>query len=689
MGIDKYINVLAKQKDVVLIIVFALILMMIILPLPPFMMDVLITMNLSASILIILISVQSHNPTQFSTFPSLLLVTTLFRLAISISTTRLILLEGDAGAIVSTFGEVVVGGNLVVGLVIFLIITVVQFLVITKGADRVAEVGARFTLDGMPGKQMSVDADVRAGNIDQVDAREARQNLDREAKLFGAMDGAMKFVKGDAIASIVIAAINFLGGITIGMAQRGLSFSDSLHHYSLLTVGDGLVAQIPALLISMAAGNLVTRVASPKGMDLGTEIGQQMLANSRTIIIAGLLISLFGFIPGFPTLVFMIIGSVLSGGVMLTAKRQMDVNKATENDWLLKQKSLEQQWADFELRSGLKETFKIRLPKTVTSIDVSFFCNMIDIIRNTLETEYGMPFSYWKFEIHEEDNDTYQIFIGQELMATGQLKMDTVFVKANPSYLSILDIPCVTSFGIREGAFIDQSYINKLDEENIKYWSPIEQFFVHVQTTIGLNLDALATVQNVSNLLNTIKPSNSVLVNDLSESLSNNKIGDILRLLLRERIPVTHNVRILEAILHWSQSQTDPEHILQKVRVTLGEFITKRFSHDGFLPVVVAAPTVESCIREGMRETEQGRFLIVEPSISAFIAKQIKKIVGDGFIRGHHPVVITQQDVRSALHTIIHEHGVYIPVLAYQEITPETIIYPVDYLAVDSNNETI
>lgn len=251
MNPAKSIAAIARQKDVFLVVVFALVLLMVILPLPAMAMDFMITLNVSASIIIMMISLQMHSPVQFSTFPALLLVTTLFRLSISISTTRLILLEGDAGRIVETFGQVAMGGNLAVGLVTFLIITVVQFLVITKGADRVAEVGARFTLDGMPGKQMGIDADVRAGNMDQLAAKLARQNLEREAKLFGAMDGAMKFVKGDAIAGLVITAINLVGGIAIGMTQRGVGFGDALSLYALLTVGDGLVAQIPALLIPL------------------------------------------------------------------------------------------------------------------------------------------------------------------------------------------------------------------------------------------------------------------------------------------------------------------------------------------------------------------------------------------------------------------------------------------------------
>ncbi|MGL6210821.1 MAG: FHIPEP family type III secretion protein, partial [Paracoccaceae bacterium] len=313
---------LARQRDLLLIVVLMLVLLMMFLPLPSVMMDVLQAVNIASSIIILLMALQMHTATQFSTFPALLLVTTLYRLGLSIASTRLILLEADAGQIVQTFGEVAIGGNLLVGMVIFLIITIVQFIVITKGADRVAEVGARFTLDGMPGKQMSVDADVRAGNIDKIDAKLAREDLEREAKLFGAMDGAMKFVKGDAVASLIITAVNLLGGIAIGMTQLGLPFSEALTVYSVLTIGDGLVGQIPALMISVAAGTMVTRVTNPRGVDLGTEIGQQITASPKTVIYSGLAIAAFGFVPGFPTFIFLAMGGAMSGGLLLSRRLQ-------------------------------------------------------------------------------------------------------------------------------------------------------------------------------------------------------------------------------------------------------------------------------------------------------------------------------------------------------------------------------
>ena len=676
-----------RQKDVILIAVFALILMMMIVPLPTVLMDIFITLNMSAAIIIMLMALHMHSPVQFSTFPSLLLVTTLFRLAISISTTRLILLEGSAGKIVETFGKIVVGGNLVVGLVIFLIITVVQFLVITKGADRVAEVGARFTLDGMPGKQMSVDADVRAGNMDHVDARAARQTLERETKLFGSMDGAMKFVKGDATAGLIITVINLLGGVTIGMAQRGLPFGEAIQLYALMTVGDGLVSQIPALLISVAAGTMVTRVTNPQGMDLGTEIGQQVMANRRTIIIAGLVIALFGFIPGFPAAIFATFGLSLSGSVYFGIKKHAKTVESEWSDWDLMIQRLSMNWDDIKARTGADETLTVVLPRKVTSmINPQVFNNTLEDVRTSSESDFGVPMGYWRYNL-SEDLDAYEIYIKEELVASGHLDTSTVFVKANSSYLNSLGIPCIPRFGAQEGALVDVLEIPRLEQEKILYWGALEQLLMHVKKAVIEHLADFAGLQATSNLLDIVGRSNPILVADLREDITNNQISSILGMLLKERIPITSIVRILEALAKTSQIRSEPDKVLQKVRTSISEFITKRFAPEGFLPVIVTAPTLENFIREGMRETDEGSYLILEPDVSAHIAAQVKSHVTGEFHRGQDPALITQQDIRYPLYTILDRLGIYLPVLAYQEIHPDTIIYPVGFLSPEAGDD--
>lgn len=674
---------LARQKDIFLVTVFVLILLMMILPLPPFLMDVLITLNLSASIVILLMSLQLKSPVHFSTFPSLLLVTTLFRLAISIATTRLILLEGHAGEIVDTFGQVVVGGNLFVGLVIFLIITVVQFIVITKGADRVAEVGARFTLDGMPGKQMSVDADVRAGTMDQVDAKLARETLEREAKLFGAMDGAMKFVKGDAIAGLVITAINLLGGIGIGMMQLGYTFSDSLNLYALMTIGDGLVAQIPALMISVAAGTIVTRVTNPQGTDLGTEISQQMTANHRTVIIAGVVISLFGFVPGFPTTIFVMIGmSLVVTVVWGLRKADRDEQRGLRN-WDEMQRINDAVCDDAERRTGTGASVMLVLPRCMHEIDPRRFYEAFSEVIDSMTVEFGVPMGNWRFRFDEAAETAYQIIIKDDIVQQGTIWPDYIFVKANMSYIESLDIPCVSHFGAKEGCLVSRENMDQLIEEGISGWDHLDLMLMDLKRTLANNMELMIGFQSTSNLLETIARSNPTLVESLRESLTNNQISAVLKLFVQERMPITSKVRIFEAILEWAPKRPDPYEVLQQVRLAISDFVTKRFAPDGFLPAIVIAPTLEGYIRDGFRVADDQRFLILDSEISRNLAQQVRDIARDSFQRGKDPVLLAQQDVRRALFNVLQEHGIYMPVVAYQEVLPETIIYPVGFITHD------
>jgi type III secretion protein V len=676
----KHLTALANQKDLLLIVVFVMVLLMMILPLPAILMDVLITLNLSASIIILLMALQMNSPIQFSTFPSVLLVTTLFRLAISIATTRLILLEGHAGEIVETFGEVVVGGNLIVGLVIFLIITVVQFVVITKGADRVAEIGARFTLDGMPGKQMSVDADVRAGNMDRIDAKIARENLERESKLFGAMDGAMKFVKGDAIAGLVITAVNLLGGIGIGMTQFGYSFNDALNLYALMTIGDGLVAQIPALLISVSAGVIVTRVTNPQNIDLGTEISQQITANHRTVIIAGVVIGLFGFIPGFPTFIFVIIGIALIAGVLLTLRRARQEEVNSWNNWSDMQRRNDAACADSEMRTGVGPTLTLVLPTCIRATDPRRFYKDFTDICSSLSNEFGLPMGNWRYYFDEAEQTAYKIIIKSDVVTRGSIRPDCIFVKANISYMESLDIPCTVHFGAMEGVLVHESFISRLIEEKIEGWDLIDMILMDVKATIANNLALMIDLQTTSKILDSLARSNSALVEGLRENLSNNQINAVLKPFLQERMPITSAVRIFEAIHEWAPKRPDPFEVLQQVRLAISDLITDRFAPDGFMTAVVVAPTLEGYIREGFRVADDQRFLVLDSEISRNIATQVRVFARDRPQRGKDPVLLAQQDVRRAIFNVLQEHSIYMTVIAYQEILPKTVIYPIGFI---------
>lgn len=680
------LNLAARQKDLLLVAVFVTILTMIILPLPPWAMDLMITLNISASIMIILMSLQLHNPVHFSTFPSVLLVTTLFRLAISISTTRLILIEGDAGAIVETFGSVVVGGNLVVGLVIFLIITVVQFLVITKGADRVAEVGARFTLDGMPGKQMSVDADVRAGTLDHVGAKEARSLLERETKLFGAMDGAMKFVKGDAIAGLVITAINLIGGIAIGMSQLEYSFSDALGLYAILTIGDGLVAQIPALLISVSAGTMVTRVTNPKGIDLGSEIAEQVSANHRMLTIAGVVIAGFGFIPGFPTVIFLAIGLTMAGGILLYKRRTIRAEAEGRNDWQALIQKNEETLAEAFRRKGEMPTLSLILPPSVCTLPPDQFMDALTETRVSMEQVYGVPLGRWQFTFGPEGKNDFLVLYEGDVLSRIEVRPDCFFVRCNLSYLQLLDIPCVQHFGPRQGVLVHESQAPRLLEENIVHWRPITSIMMETKRVIVENLDLFLGIQPTSQLLDELARSQPSLISDLKETLTINQISSAFRLLVQEKIPLLSHRQVCEAILEWAPKRPDPQQILQQIRIAIGDRITRRFISDGFLPAVIIAPSLESLIREGFRTASEQSYLVIDSQISQKIVQQIKPLAPKSFERGRDPVIVTQQDIRRSIHNLMQEHGIYIPVVAYQELNPETVVYPMEFVTAEGHD---
>jgi len=688
-GSTGLILALTRQKDVFLLIVIVVVLLMMILPLPTFLMDVMITLNISASILIMLMALQLRNPVEFSTFPSLLLVTTLFRLAISISTTRLILLEGDAGRIVETFGEVVISGNLIVGLVIFMIITVVQFLVITKGADRVAEVGARFTLDGLPGKQMSVDADVRAGLIDQAEAKDQREVLEQETKLFGAMDGAMKFVKGDAIAGLVITVINLLGGIGIGMAQLGYSFDEALGLYALLTIGDGLVAQIPALLISVSAGTIVTRVTNPRGMDLGTEIGEQISANHRTMMLGGVVIAAFGFIPGFPTAIFLVIGTGMSGGVYVYQRRKKAEGNQPAIDWEGVIREHEDHCKDMKARFKSPDTVRLSMPSSLMSANPTSFRLGYMQVQSSMEKGAGVPMGVWRFDIDPSLGDRVEIAIGDDVVTTSRIDPDSVFVKANVSYLQALDIPCIRHCGLAEGTVVSSEHLPRLDAENLDAWTPVDLILQDVKLAILTNLDKFLGFEATSKLLGMEATTNTALVADLKEKLSVDQISAVLKLLADERVPITSRTRILEAILEWAPKRPDPFSVLQQVRIAIGDYITKRFAPDGFLPAMIVAPSLESIVREGFRRANDEQYLVIDSGIARHIVRQVRKMVPETYERGVSPVLLTQQDIRRAMHNVLHQHGVYIPVLAYQEVQPDALIYPVGFVSSEAEDSMV
>ncbi|MBU6191298.1 MAG: FHIPEP family type III secretion protein, partial [Betaproteobacteria bacterium] len=438
----------ANRNDIVLAVMIVAIIFMMILPLPTLAVDVLIGMNMTLSAVLLMVAMYLPTPLAFSSFPSVLLVTTLFRLGISIATTRLILLQGDAGSIIDTFGNFVVGGNLVVGLVVFLILTIVQFVVITKGAERVAEVAARFSLDAMPGKQMAIDGDMRAGTIDMDEAKRRRRAVEKESQLYGAMDGAMKFVKGDAIAGLIIVAVNLLGGILIGMLQRGMTAGKAMQTYSILSIGDGLISQIPALFISICAGIIVTRVQSDEGpSNVGKDIGSQIMAQPRALIIGGCIALGMGFIPGMPSFVFLMLGIPLIGmGIAMRPRRKIDekTGEITEVPALAASDAA----ARKPTRGDGTDEFVPTVPLILDvadnlkgSLKAEELNDELIKIRRALYFDLGVPFPGIQLRFNDRlEPNTYHVVLTEVPVAQGMLRADQVLVRESADKLSALGV---------------------------------------------------------------------------------------------------------------------------------------------------------------------------------------------------------------------------------------------------------
>ena len=448
-----YLHAITRRNDVLLASLLVAIVFMMILPLPTELIDVLIGVSMGIAVILLMLAIYISSAAEFFAFPAVLLLTTLFRLALSISTTRLVLLQADAGAIIDTFGNFVVAGNLVVGIVIFLIITIVQFLVITKGAERVAEVSARFSLDAMPGKQMSIDGDMRAGVIDMDEARRRREKVEKESQLYGSMDGAMKFVKGDAIAGLIIIAVNLVGGLVIGMTQRGLALEEAVQIYSILTIGDGLVAQIPALLIAMTAGVIVTRVSTEETENLASDIGQQFGAQPKALLVAAGLMVAFSLIPGFPTKTFLALAAV-TGGAGLLLLRSVSRRKADEGESRITSvltpvstEASSEAEVDAQLRGEQEITLGAPLLVDISAsvqehLDMRALNREAARVRRALYLDLGVPFPGVHVRFNENlPERVYAILLQEIPVARGDLRPGYVLYADHVRQLDVLGLP--------------------------------------------------------------------------------------------------------------------------------------------------------------------------------------------------------------------------------------------------------
>ncbi len=607
---------------------------MMIIPLPTWLLDILIASNISIAVLMLLVAMYISGGLQFASFPTVLLLTTLYRLALNVSSTRLILLQADAGEVIDAFGDFVVQGNYVVGAVVFLIITLIQFLVIAKGSERVAEVGARFTLDAMPGKQMSIDAELRTGGISQDEAKQKRQHLQRESQFYGAMDGAMKFVKGDAIAGIVITVINILGGLAIGIAMRGMSAGEALKVYGLLTIGDGLVSQIPALLISTAAGLVVTRVASEQeGGSLGSEVAKQVFGDARALSIAAVFLFALAIVPGLPAFPFLVLSTVFGVLALRLSRKPAAAGLPTDP------------FSDGEALSG-KGMVPVVVPVSV-DLGSALWALLSD------ESNGGSLLDGEVLRLR----DRCFVDLGIQVLGVRTRRRDEI----NPhSYLvSIQEVP-VASQAIAEGTPRDQA---------------LQQIADELQAAIGKRARDLVGIQEVQGMLDQLERAYPALVRNVTpKPVSLALLTDILRRLVEEGVSIRPMREILETLATYAPQEKDPVQLTELVRASLRRQITHKHARDGVLPVVMLDPAIEDAIRESIQHTNTGSFLAMQPDVAKEVIATIQRTCA---ARPDTPLLLTQADVRRFLRRLIEVDLPDAVVLSYQELAPEVTVQPV------------
>lgn len=664
-----------KPRDLVILIGIIGIVLMMVIPVPTVLMDVLLIINISAALMILLLSMNTKDALQFSIFPSVLLITTLFRLSLNVSTTRNILSKHEAGKVVSTFGNWVAGGEIAIGFIVFLILVVVQFIVITKGSERVAEVAARFTLDAMPGKQMSIDADLNAGLINEQQARERRSKIEKEADFYGAMDGASKFVKGDAIASIVILFINLIGGFLVGMAIHGMPFNEALHTYSILTIGDGLVSQIPALLISTAAGMIVTRASSDG--NLAEDLTSQMLKYPKLLYIVAGTVTLLGLFTPIGPFATLPIAAML---VYSAWRLQKNMNKQQiEEEMLVEEQQIEEVRSPESVISLLQVDpiefeFGYGLIPLADAQQGGDLLDRIIMIRRQCALELGLvvPVIRIRDNIQLKPNE-YVIKIKGNLVARGDLLLNH-YLAMSPGFddESVIGIETTEpAFGL-PALWIDETMKERAELSGYTVVDPPSVVATHLTEIVKRHAHELIGRQETKALVENVKENYPALVDELIPNVMT--IGDVQKVLaklLREKISIRDLVTIFETLADQGHYTKDPDVLTEYVRQSLSRQITQQFSPGGeMLRVITVGPALEKKIAESVQQSDQGSFLSIDPVSTQQIYQRLTDQVTKQIQAGNQPVVLASPTIRMYLRKLVERTMQDIPVLSYSELEP-------------------
>jgi type III secretion protein V len=687
------IALLTRYGDIALAGIIVLVLIMLILPLPFLVLDLLLTLNITLSVIILMVTIYVPEALRIASFPTILLVTTLFRLGLEVSATRLILLHGEAGHVIEAFGQFVVGGNFVVGFIMFLILTLVQFMVIAKGAERVSEVAARFTLDAMPGKQMSVDSDLRAGNITMEEAKRKRRNLERENQLFGSMDGAMKFVKGDVIAGIIITVINIVGGLIMGVVFKNMDVMSAAKRYTLLSIGEGLIAQIAALLVSLAAGMIVTRVASEEeGSNLGREIGTQLLGQPKALAIAAGLLGGLALIPGLPKLPFFVL-AILTGSVAYGLFK-LQARMGTPEEVMAKKEEEKKKEAakakEEEIGLPLPAPLALEVSKELTALlddraDGGRFLNeLIPQIRERLFFELGVRFPGVRVRgsVPGLGADSFAIKLNEVPVIFSNVMMEHFFVNDVASNIRMLQITAEDGMNPMThalGSWVPAEHREKIDQAGLS--------IIEIPGYVALSLgDAMRRyaheflgIQEVQAILDQMEQIYPALVKETVPKLvSVHLLTEILKRLVQEDISIADMRTILQAIALWAPVETNPTTLTEYVRTEMKRYISFKYTRgQNNLIVYLLDPEIEEVISNSIRQSENGNYLALEPDTAQEILKTFEVEVGNIPQTAQRPVVITTMEVRRYLKKLVELHHPDLAVLSYQELAPEIRVQPI------------
>ncbi|TMO66620.1 flagellar biosynthesis protein FlhA [Pseudoalteromonas aurantia] len=663
---------IAEHKDLILVLAVVVILMMLFVPVPPLLLDLLLITNFSLAFLILMLTFYTDKPLSFSTFPSLLLIATLFRLGLNISATRLILSEGDAGEVISAIGGFVVGGNYIIGLVVFFILIVVQYVVVTNGAQRVAEVAARFTLDSMPGKQMSIDADLNMGLIDEHTAKKRRENIEKEANFYGAMDGASKFVKGDAIAGIIIILIDIIGGLSIGIAQLGMSWDEALQTYTLLTVGDGIVTQIPSLIIATATGIIITRAATDAS--LSDELGKQITSSPKTLFIVATTLAAGTLLPGLPSTPLLVLAALFFGLGLFAykAKRSQSDPKeadeeASDSTDSKRDESIESLLTIQPIELSVSESISNQI-----NDDGGIFLSRFDAFRKQMTRDLGVITP--KLSLITEPNyksEDYELRVLGARVGRGKLHYDKHLAIDPKGKLSAVDgiKAKEPTYGL-PASWVDESQIVPARQAGYTVVDAETTLLTHVTELVKNSSWELLTRAETEKLVSRLEVSHSSLINELIPNvLSYSDIQSVLQLLLKEKVSIRNIEMILECLVDQGKISKEPAFLSEQVRNKLKSQITQVLLDDNdVLNVITFEPLLEQQLISGLQGEGRNVSLAIEPALTDTLIQQLASYSESAISKRLSPVLVCHSPIRGAMKRLLERVIPQLHILSVTEI---------------------